>query len=91
VFTAKLHVQPIDVRVVAARLADLVAAGPSGRVADMGGPEVLSGLEIARLYSGRRPIVQVSLPGATFRAFREGHHLSPHRSGGRTFSEFLAS
>jgi uncharacterized protein YbjT (DUF2867 family) len=91
VLTPKLRVQPIDVRVVAARLADLVGAGPVGRVDDLGGPEVLGGLEIARRYTRRRPIVQVSLPGKTFRAFRDGHHLSPNHSGGRTFAEFLAS
>ncbi len=36
-----MKLQSIDVDVVADRLADLVEAGPTGRAADLGGPEVL--------------------------------------------------
>ncbi|MGV9411735.1 SDR family oxidoreductase [Nocardia sp. NPDC003693] len=39
--------QPVDVVAVAARLADAVEAGPSGRVRDIGGPSVQSLTELA--------------------------------------------
>ncbi|HEY6737512.1 MAG TPA: NAD(P)H-binding protein, partial [Actinopolymorphaceae bacterium] len=35
-----VRVQPIDVRDLAPRIADLVEAGPAGRAPDLGGPEV---------------------------------------------------
>jgi uncharacterized protein YbjT (DUF2867 family) len=95
-FTPSLSVQPIDTRVVAARLAELVAGGPSGRVADLGGPEMMTGREMATLYRAhrgwRKPLVPLALPGKTFAAFAAGHQLAPgNRAGGRTFGEFLGS
>ena len=94
-FAPRLRVQPIDTRVVAQHLADLAFAQPQGRVADIGGPEVLTGAEIATLYRdatrSRRPIVPLSLPGATWAGYAAGHHLVPNNpAGGRTFSEWLA-
>lgn len=88
--------QPVDVREVAARLVALVDAGPSGRVPDLGGPEVLGLAELARQYQaarGRRGIVRTFglPPGATTTAFREGAHLTPEHADGRvTFAEHLA-
>lgn len=96
VFSPKLSIQPIDTRVVAARLADLAGGAPAGRVADLGGPEVLSGDELTRLMKAargwKRPAIRFSLPGKTWAAYAAGHHCAPDaRSGGRTFAEFLAS
>lgn len=96
VVTPALSVQPIDTRAVAARLADLAVGPPSGRVADLGGPEVLTGREIAWLYQAhrgwRRPTIPFGLPGATWAAFARGYQLVPkNRSGGRTFAQFLAT
>jgi len=89
IFTPRLSIQPIDTRVVAERLADLALDSPRGRVSDFGGPEVLTGLELARVYSPKRAI-PFSLPGKTWSAFAAGHHLVPqNRAGGRTFAEFL--
>ncbi|WP_175409464.1 SDR family oxidoreductase [Streptomyces sp. TRM64462] len=87
--------QPIEVREVAARLAELAAAAPAGRVPDMGGPEVRTFADLARAYlraaGKRRPLLPVPLPGATYRAFRAGGHLAPERAVGRgTFEEYLA-
>ncbi len=51
--------QLIDVSEVAARMAETVADGPSGRLPDIGGPEVLTGAEIAKPWlevSGVRAI-----------------------------------
>jgi uncharacterized protein YbjT (DUF2867 family) len=51
--------QLIDVSEVASRMAETMAAGPSGRLPDIGGPEVLTGAEIAKPWlkvSGVRAI-----------------------------------
>ncbi|MER5443824.1 SDR family oxidoreductase [Streptomyces sp. NPDC002790] len=87
--------QPIEVAEVADRLAELAVLPPAGRVADMGGPEVLTFAELARTYLGavgkRRPVVSVRLAGAAYRAFRGGGHLAPERRVGKvTFAEYLS-
>lgn len=97
IFAPRLSVQPIDTRDVATRLAELALAEPQGRVADLGGPEILSGRELAEQWSAatfgrRKPIIEFSLPGATWKSFAAGHSLVPdHRASGRTFAEYLAS
>jgi len=68
--------QPIAAREVAEALVALAEHGPSGRVADLGGPEVLPMHELARRVSkarglGRR-VVPVPLPGAAGRGMRDG-------------------
>jgi len=92
----RLEIQPIDVREVATRLADLALGSPRGRVPDVGGPSVLAGHELARevgrRFGWRKPIVDFGLPGRTWAAFAAGHHLVPdNRSGGRTFAAYLGS
>ncbi|GAA2748978.1 SDR family oxidoreductase [Kitasatospora cinereorecta] len=92
---AGLRFQPVDVRDVAGRLAELLAAGPSGRAADFGGPEVRAFDDLARSFLAarglRRPVVRVPLAGATYRAYRAGGHLVPDRAAGRiTFEQALA-
>lgn len=87
--------QPIDVREVASRLAQLVEAGPSGRVDDLGGPQVLTTTELMRTYLAatgrRRPVWTVPFPGP-LSGFRHGYHLTPeHASGRLTFAEWLQS
>jgi uncharacterized protein YbjT (DUF2867 family) len=84
--------QPIDVREVAARLAGLVDAGPSGRVEDLGGPQVLTTTELMRTYLAgtgrRRPVWTVPVPGLG--GFRTGDHLTPEHADGRlTFADWL--
>ncbi|TDV53587.1 SDR family oxidoreductase [Actinophytocola oryzae] len=89
-----LRVQPVDVRDVAARLAELVAASPQGRVEDFGGPEVHTFEALAQQYlrdAGRsRKLLRVSLPGRAFRAYRDGANLAP-ALGLRTFADYLAA
>ncbi|MEV0083161.1 NAD(P)H-binding protein [Saccharopolyspora sp. NPDC050642] len=92
---AGVSFQPIDVRDVAERLAELAAGSPAGRVADMGGPEVRSHRDLTRAYldsTGRRRILlPVKLPVAAFDAYRRGGHLAPDNAVGRiTFDDFLA-
>lgn len=87
--------QPIAADEVAARLAELAAAPPAGRVADMGGPQVRTFTDLAHAYlratGKRRPVLRVPLAGRTYRAMRAGGHLAPGRAVGKgTFEEFLA-
>ena len=89
-----VRVQPIDVRDVAAHLADLAAGGPRGRVPDIGGPEVRTFRELAgdylRVVGKRAPTVAVSFPGRVFRGYRDGANLVPgDPAGTTTFEEYL--
>jgi uncharacterized protein YbjT (DUF2867 family) len=91
----RLEFQPVDVRDVAVRLADLATADPAGRVDDFGGPEILAAAELAQAVaeaSGRRrKIVSVKVPGETFRAYAGGGHLAPaHLDGEITFARYLS-
>lgn len=91
-----LRAQPVDVRDVATRLAELVQGPPRGRVPDFGGPETHSFTELATEYlratGRRRKPVPIRLPGTVFRGYRDGHNLvgpgSP--TGTITFAEYLA-
>lgn len=92
--------QPIDVRDVGARLADLAQAEPAGRVPDLGGPQVVPIGELARQYLAaagkRRPVVSVPTVGRVARAFRSGGHLCPDRAVGtipfdRYLTELMAA
>ncbi|MEV0372534.1 NAD(P)H-binding protein [Streptomyces sp. NPDC050636] len=90
-----VRVQPVDVREVAARLAELAVGEPAGRVPDMGGPEVLETRDLVRatLKAGgrHRLLAPLWLPGPSFAAFRRGENLTPgHADGQRTYAEFLA-
>ncbi|WP_432141868.1 SDR family oxidoreductase [Streptomyces sp. bgisy084] len=92
---AGVRVQPVDVREVAARLAELAAAPPAGRVPDLGGPEVLTARDLVRstLEAGgrRRLLLPLWLPGPTTAALRRGGNLTPeHAEGRRTYAEFLS-
>jgi uncharacterized protein YbjT (DUF2867 family) len=96
VFVPRISFQPIAVEDVAVRLAELVTGGPAGRVPDIGGPEQLTALELARRWadaaSVRRRIIPLSLPGETFAAYAAGHNLVPGVPyGTTTFAEFLAA
>ncbi len=96
---ARFPVQPVDADEVAARLVDLALAEPAGRVADMGGPEVISFADLLRRYlratSRRRPIVPIPIPGT--RAIRAGalvvsqdQATAGSLAGKATWEEFLA-
>ncbi|WKV75121.1 SDR family oxidoreductase [Streptomyces sp. PCS3-D2] len=90
-----VSVQPIAVGEVAARLAELAVPTPSGRVPDMGGPQIRSLPDLARVYlraTGRtRRVLPLPLAGRTYAAFRRGGHLAPtHAVGHETFEQFAA-
>jgi uncharacterized protein YbjT (DUF2867 family) len=87
--------QPVDVRDVAGRLAELAVGEPAGRVADFGGPEVLPAAELARMVlaaSGRsRRVLPFRLPGKMPGAYAAGGNLAPdHADGVITFAQYLA-
>lgn len=86
--------QPIDTRDVATRLLELIDCDPAGRVADIGGPAVHSHAELARMYltarGGRRPVVEVPVPGRIVAGYRAGANLAPDNAVGAIgFAEFL--
>lgn len=89
--------QPVAAREVAERLVGLVEAGPSGRVADLAGPEVLSVPDMVRRYAratgARGVVVPLPLPGRQGRAFRDGSLTAGPGAdlGTRTFDQWLAA
>ncbi|WP_166979754.1 SDR family oxidoreductase [Paramicrobacterium fandaimingii] len=95
VFVPRFGAQPIAVDDVAVRLAELAAAEPAGRVADIGGPEKLSAEQMARQWRAAahstKRIVSIRLPGAIVRALRERKNMVPGAGyGTQTYSDFLA-
>ncbi|HEY6622561.1 MAG TPA: NAD(P)H-binding protein [Acidimicrobiales bacterium] len=93
--TPHLRFQPVATDDVSLRLADLVAAGPSGRAPDMGGPEILPIEELNRvraMITGRcARLVPLPLVGVV-KAFDQGVHLAPdHRVGTQTWEQWLVA
>ena len=85
--------QPIAVEEVAARLVELVDAGPSGHVADIGGPEQLtlrSAIDIWQRAAGtHKPVLTIPLGGRMMRSMRAGDHMPGLPGYGReTFASF---
>lgn len=86
--------QPIDVREVGSRLAELALGEPVGRAPDFGGPQVRAIGDLAQSYleivGKHRLKLPIRLPGKVFRAYRAGGHLAPdHAQGTITFEEYL--
>ncbi len=93
-----LRFEPVHGDEVAARLAELALGRPTGRVADLAGPEVL---DVPRLVAAfteatgarqRRGRLPIRLPGTVGRAYRGGDNLAGEgaQRGIRTWREFLA-
>jgi len=87
--------QPIDTGDVAARLVELIDCEPAGRVADIGGPNVHTHAELARMYlaacSGRRPVVEIPVPGRIAAGYRSGANLAPDNPVGTVdFANYLS-
>lgn len=86
--------QPVAAREVGEALVELVGAGPSGRVPDLAGPEVLAMADLARRVNrarglGRR-VVAVPVPGAAGRGMRDGSLTLPDGVGVRGRQTFYA-
>ncbi|QES53705.1 nucleoside-diphosphate sugar epimerase [Streptomyces venezuelae] len=91
-----VRVQPIAVGEVADRLTELAVPTPSGRVPDMGGPEIHTLPDLARTYltaMGRhRRVISLPLAGKAYAGFKRGGNLAPSHAVGRlTFAQFAAS
>jgi uncharacterized protein YbjT (DUF2867 family) len=87
--------QPIAAEEVAQRLVELVAAGPSGRVADIGGPEQLRLTDAIATWQAaagtKKKVWMLRLVGKTIRSFKEGKHMTAMPGFGReTFAEYAA-
>lgn len=89
--------QPVDAGEVADRLAALALGQPSGRVADLGGPDCSSLVDLFRSYlratSRRRPVLPLRLPGQAAKAFAAGANLTTDGAaiGSRTWEQFLTA
>ncbi|MGO9455717.1 MAG: SDR family oxidoreductase [Acidimicrobiales bacterium] len=88
--------QPVAAADVAERMAGLVEAGPSDRAPDFGGPRVFALRELVGLWRERRGrpvrLLNVPVPGAVARGFREGRNTCPdHAEGRRSWEEFVES
>lgn len=95
-FAPAMSVQPIEVGEVAQKLAELAGGPASGRVADIGGPQQLTSVELGRAWAhakgSRRRVVRIRIPGKTFAAFAAGRNLvdgPPYGHG--TFASYLAA
>ncbi|WP_298182174.1 NAD(P)H-binding protein [Saccharomonospora sp.] len=89
-----IAMQPIAAAEAGARLAELAAARPAGRVPDLGGPEIVAAPRLARWYleatGRRRRIRPIRLFGSVYEAYRAGHHLTPANAAGTiTFQDYL--
>jgi uncharacterized protein YbjT (DUF2867 family) len=90
-----LAFQSVDVRDVAQRLVQALAAEPLNRIVNFGGPEVLAASAMARAWLDaqdiRRAVIRVPLPGALAAAFRAGKHIAPSAErGGLRWQDWLA-
>jgi len=96
-FVPNMSGQPVAAAEVGARLAEIVEAGPSGRVPDLAGPRVERMPDLARqLVRARdlhRTVIPLPVPGATGRAMRAGGQLPGPGAvlRGPTFSDWLAT
>lgn len=82
-----LKFQPIDTGEAADRLCECVAAGPGSRAPDIGGPEVLTFGEMAKVWLAargtRRPVFRLPWPGGFASAVRRGYLTCPEQKYGK--------
>jgi uncharacterized protein YbjT (DUF2867 family) len=88
------RVQPVDVGEVAAHIAEVVSAPPSGGVVEFGGPQDLSAADLARAWAAARAqgthVVATPVPGKLSAAVRDGAAVpSGGARGRRTYAEHL--
>ncbi len=92
-----LRCQSIAESEVASRLCEIAVAGPCGRLADLGGPEVLTAGQMARtwllLRRMQRRVLPLHLPGTVAQGFRRGYNTCPEQPvrGHITWAEWVQS
>lgn len=89
-----LKFQPIDTGEAAGRICECVVVGPSDRAPDIGGPEVLTFGEMARVWLAargrRRLILPLSRRDEYAKAVRRGYLTCPERRYGKfTWAEWV--
>lgn len=89
------RLQPIDASEVAVRLVDAAEAGPKGRLAEIGGPEVVLLRDLARQWldvtKRTRLVMPAPVPGQLGKSLRDGSLCTPdHAIGKKTFGQWLA-
>jgi uncharacterized protein YbjT (DUF2867 family) len=88
------RLQPLETRVAARRLVELAGGAPSGRVAELGGPEDWESRNLASAYlragHKRRIVVPRPMPTGVSFPFRSGAHLATVRADNtRTWQMYL--
>ena len=82
-----LQFQPMDIREAAQSIVDRLIAGPTGRLPDIGGPQVRTLGDLAKPWMAarglHRPIVHLPLPGKAAAAFRNGYNTCPEQKVGK--------
>lgn len=97
VIVPRMRSQPVAAGEVAGRLIDLVEAGPSGRVPDLGGPREEDAVDMVRAFKAATGakvwIVPVPFPGALGRALRDGSLVAGDGAdhGTQTYADWLRS
>ncbi|HKF35898.1 MAG TPA: NAD(P)H-binding protein [Ktedonobacteraceae bacterium] len=96
-FPTDLQCQSVAESEVASRLCELVAAGPRGRLVDLGGPEVLTAGEMMynwlKLRGLHRRVLPFHVPGKVAQGFRRGYNTCPDQPvhGRITWTEWVQS
>jgi len=90
------RLQPVALDDVADRLADLIAAPPTGEIIEYAGPQVLTFDQMARSWlaarSSKRPIWRLPFPGRMAKAIRDGAQTTAATpTGTGTWQEYLAA
>jgi hypothetical protein len=85
---------PVDPSEVAARLVEVVAETPAGRLPDFGGPEAREFKSVAQSWLKacklRKRLIPLPLPFKVSRQFASGCLLAPdHKDGKITFEQYL--
>lgn len=91
---ADIRWQPVATEDAAEALCQAAMTSPSGRLPDLGGPEVLYGRELMRTWLQvrglRRAVIPIHLPGQAADGMRHGYHTCPqNRQGKITWREWL--
>lgn len=92
-----MRAQPVAVAEVAAALVAIACDGPRGLLPDLAGPGEERFADLVRRFlaarGGRRPVLEVPLPGAWGRGMRDGALLPGPgaRLGRQTFVQWLSA
>jgi uncharacterized protein YbjT (DUF2867 family) len=86
--------QPIETGEVADRMVEHAEKGPSGRLPDLGGPEVLKFGDMADAWKKAtgegKPLVNLPMMGGLADGFKAGYNCTPeHAEGKMTWAEWL--